>query len=148
MQIISISTGSSTDFFWYEKRLSKSKFSNTEWVKKMARVWTPSNSTILDLCLNTFAEVQFDFLRVDSMSFRPRGGVLVHQLTIWNIALKTAYSFGNRASKTLCTKMEENTQENTMSVLKTLHGQTSITIQECYSSMNVISRHILSQNEL
>ena len=44
--------------------------------------------------------------------------------------------------------MEENTQENAMSVLKTLHGQTSITIQERDSSMNVISRHILSQNEL
>ena len=42
--------------------------------------------------------------------------------------------------------MEENTQENTMSVLKTLHGQTNITIQEFYSSMNVISRYSAKMN--
>ena len=71
---------------------------------------------------------------------------------IMKISAPKGLSFGKSALETFCKilkrKMEENTQENTLSVLKTLRGQTSITIQEFYSSMNVILRHILSQNEL
>ena len=72
--------------------------------KKRACVWTPTGSVILNLCLIPFAELPFDFLRVDPMSFRAGERVLVHWLTLWNTALKTAYSFGKGASKNPCKK--------------------------------------------
>ena len=44
--------------------------------------------------------------------------------------------------------MEENIQEKTMNVLKTLQSQTSNKTQELYSSKNANLWHIFSQNEL